>query len=112
MVRTLIKAAVVIGGLGGAVAAGAAMHATAEFEEGATRPRTIVFLPPHASLVRQKVIKSEQQIEESTELATYLGANVEAQFKAQGYEVRVLRPDEINADPALQELRTAATPRC
>jgi hypothetical protein len=103
MVKTLIKAAVAIGALTGAVAAGAAMHATPEFEQGATRPRTIVFLPPHASLVKQKVIKSEQQIEESTELATYLGANVEAQFKAQGYEVRVLRPEEINADPELQE---------
>lgn len=104
MVRALIKAAVVIGGLGGGVAAFAAMHATPEFEAGATRPRTIVFLPPHAALVKQKVVKSEQQIEESAELATYLGANVEAEFKARGYDVRVLRPDEIAADPALQEL--------
>jgi hypothetical protein len=104
MASTLVKVAVAMGGLCGAMAAGAAMHATAEFEQGATRPRTIVFLPPHAALVKQKVIKSEQQIEESTELATYLGANVEAQFKAQGYEVRVLRPDEVSADAELQEL--------
>jgi hypothetical protein len=80
------------------------MHATPEFEAGATRPRTIVFLPPQAMLIKQKVIQTEQQIEESGELASYLGASVRAAFAAQGYEVRVLEPEEVNADPELQEL--------
>jgi hypothetical protein len=111
MVRTVVKATLMAAALCGAWAARAAMHATPEFEQGATRPRTIVFLPPQAALVKQKVIKSEQQIEESTELAVYLGANVEAQFKAQGYEVRVLKPDEVNADAELQELVLDATRR-
>jgi hypothetical protein len=80
------------------------MHATPEFEAGTTRPRSIVFLPPHAALIKQKIIQTEQQIEESGELAGYLGASVQAAFAAQGYEVRVLRPEEVNADPELQEL--------
>jgi hypothetical protein len=87
-----------------AVPAEAGMHATPEFEAGATRPRTIVFLPPQAMLIKQKVIQTEQQIEESGELASYLGASVQAAFVAQGYEVRVLEPEEVNADPELQEL--------
>lgn len=111
MVRPVVKAVVVMVALCGAWAARAAMHATPAFEQGATRPRTIVFLPPQATLVKQKIVKSEQQIEESIELATYLGANVEAQFKAQGYEVRVLKPDEVSADSELQELVLDATRR-
>jgi hypothetical protein len=80
------------------------MHATPEFEAGATRPLTIAFLPPQAMLIKQKVIQTEQQIEESGELANYLGASVRAAFAEQGYEVRVLQADEVNADPELQEL--------
>jgi hypothetical protein len=34
-----------------------------------------------------------------------------AAFKAQGYEVRVLQPDEVNADPELQELVLDASRR-
>jgi hypothetical protein len=95
----------------GAFNANAAMHATAEFEAGATRPRSIVFLPPQAVLIKQKIVQTEQQIEESGELAGYLGASVEAAFKAQGYEVRVLTPNDVAADPELQELVLDASRR-
>jgi hypothetical protein len=90
--------------IGASVRAEAGMYATKEFEAGTTRPRTIVFLPPQAMLIKQKVIQTEQQIEESGELANYLGASVQAAFAAQGYEVRVLDPEQVNADPELQEL--------
>ena len=43
--------------------ADAGMHATKEFEAGDTRPKTIAFLPPHATLVKRKVIKAEEQID-------------------------------------------------
>lgn len=96
---------------GGAFTAEAAMHATEEFESGATRPRTIAFLPPQAMVIKRKIVQTEQQIEESGEIAGYLGASVEAAFKAQGYEVRVLTPDDIAADPELQELVLDASRR-
>ena len=112
MSRRLLTSALAAGALIGAAAtANAAMHATEEFEHGATRPRSIVFLPPQAMLVKKKVIQTEQQIDESGELANYLGANVEAAFKAQGYEVRVLRPEDVSADPELQELVLDASRR-
>jgi hypothetical protein len=96
---------------GVAARADAAMHATKEFEAGATRPRSIAFLPPEAMLIKQKIVQAENQIEESGELANYLGSSVEAEFKAQGYEVRVLQPSEVSADPELQELVLDASRR-
>jgi hypothetical protein len=93
------------------VSAEAAMHATEEFEQGATRPRSIAFLPPQAMLIKRKIVQTEQQIEESGDLAGYLGASVEAAFKAQGYEVRVLTPADVGADPELQELVLDASRR-
>jgi hypothetical protein len=112
MLRRLLTSALVGGSIaGGAVTAEAAMHATKEFEEGATRPRTIAFLPPQAMVVKQKVVQRENQIEESGEVANYLGASVLAAFKAQGYEVRVLTPEEVGADPELQELVLDASRR-
>ncbi|HVY65252.1 MAG TPA: hypothetical protein VHH11_10580 [Gammaproteobacteria bacterium] len=93
----------------GAVAAfvrpvGAAMHATKEFEAGDTRPKTIAFLPPHATLIKRKVIKAEEQLEEGAELSAYLASSVKNEFAKQGYEVRMLTPDEVNANHDLQEL--------
>jgi hypothetical protein len=90
--------------LAAAQAADAAMHATGEFESGATRPLSIAFLPPHAMLIKQKIVQAEQQIEESGELSEHLARSVGAHFTAEGYEVRMLSPDDVNSDPALQEL--------
>ncbi len=84
--------------------AAAGMHATKEFEAGDTRPKTIAFLPPHATLVKRKVIKAEEQIEEGAELSKFLAASVKNEFAKQGYDVRMLTPDEVNANRDLQEL--------
>ena len=82
----------------------AGMHATKEFEAGDTRPKTIAFLPPHATLVKRKVIKAEEQIEEGAQLSGFLAASVKNVFAQQGYQVRMLTPEEINANRYLQEL--------
>src|SRR5438045_1906180 len=84
--------------------ADAGMHATKEFEAGDTRPKTIAFLPPHATLVKRKVIKAEEQIEEGAELSKFLAASVKNEFAKQGYQVRMLTPDEVNANRDLQAL--------
>jgi hypothetical protein len=101
LVRVLLAAGV---GLALTQTANAAMHATKEFEAGDTRPKTIAFLPPHATLVKRKMIKAEAQLEESSELSVYLAGAVKSQFASQGYDVRMLTPDEINSNPELQEL--------
>lgn len=109
--RLLTSVLAAIAVFGAAVTAEAAMHATKEFEQGATRPRSIAFLPPQAMLIKRKIVQTEQQIEESGDLAGYLGASVEAAFKAQGYEVRMLTPTEVGADPELQEMVLDASRR-
>jgi len=82
----------------------AGMHATKEFEAGDTRPKTVAFLPPHATLIKRKVIKAEEQIEEGAELSRFLATSVKNEFAKQGYVVRMLTPDEVNANRDLQEL--------
>jgi hypothetical protein len=109
MLRRLLESGLVVSLLIGGSSADAAMHATSEFEAGATRPRSIVFLPPQAALIKQKVVQAEQQADASGELAGYLGASVEAAFKEQGYDVRVLTPAEIGNDPELEALVLAAS---
>jgi hypothetical protein len=112
MLRRLLTSVLAFGVMTGVAAtANAGMHATPEFESGATRPRTIAFLPPQAMLIKKKIVQTEQQLEESGELANYLGASVLEAFKAQGYEVRVLTPNDVGADPELQELVLDASRR-
>jgi hypothetical protein len=81
----------------------AAMKATPEFVKGETRPMTIALLPPVASVVKAKVVKTEEMIEESTEFGAMFGAALEGVIRAGGYEVRRVTPEEVNADPRLQE---------
>jgi hypothetical protein len=105
MKRPLVSALLAAGfGVALMLPASAAMHATKEFEAGDTRPKTIAFLPPHATLVKRKMIKAEAQLEESTEFSGYLAGAVKNEFAKQGYDVRMLTPDEINANRDLQEL--------
>jgi hypothetical protein len=58
MLRRLLESGLAVSLLIGAAPADAAMHATGEFEAGATRPRSVVFLPPQATLLKQKVVKA------------------------------------------------------
>jgi hypothetical protein len=90
--------------LGLAVPATAAMHATKEFESGATRPRSIAFLPAHVNVIRRKIVQAEPQIEESNEFSVHLRKSLADEFAKQGYRVRVLAPEEVNVDPELQEM--------
>lgn len=83
--------------------AAAAMHATKEFEDGATRPATIALLPAQVELVMQRIMRQETQVEEGGELEGHLLSAVAAEFETRGYEVVVLTAERINSDPLLQE---------
>jgi hypothetical protein len=105
--KNLRKLAPMLVALSGALAAQATVAkviATEEFESGETRPVSLVVLPSQVTLVKQKLVRAEAQVEESGELETYLTAAVAEQFRAHGYEVTVVDVDTIAADPALQEL--------
>ena len=82
----------------------AAMHATVEFESGASRPITVAVLPAHVAMAKQRLLRQEAEVEESGELEGHLTTAVAAGLTEKGYEVRVLTTDQINSDPGLQEL--------
>src|SRR5262249_15044470 len=82
----------------------AAMHATKEFESGATRPKTIAFLPPHVDVIKRKIVQSEQLLDEGAAFAVHLQDSLQKEFAAQGYDVKALTWDEVKADRALKEL--------
>jgi len=89
----------------------AEMHATEEFQTGATRPITVALLPAHVALVKQRILRQEAEVDESGQLESHLTAAVEAELLAKGYRVRTLTTDEINADPELQSLVVEADRR-
>lgn len=110
--KTLRKLALILI-LSGAAAqtAAAKVIATDEFENGETRPVSLVVLPSQVTLVKQKLVRAETQVEESGELEAHLTAAVAEQFRAHGYEVTIVDAGTIAADPALQEVVVDANRR-
>jgi hypothetical protein len=82
----------------------AELHATEEFESGATRPVSIALLPAHVQLVKQRMIRREAEVEEAGELEAHLTTAVATELTARGYAVQVLDAAAINTDARLQEL--------
>lgn len=84
--------------------ASAGMRATEEFERGETRPVTVALLPAHADLLKQGIVGTQSQVQESAMLAEHLADAVGEEFERRGYVLKVLTPEMINADPGLQAL--------
>ncbi len=86
-----------------ATTAQAAYRATAEFDAGSTRPVSIALIPVHATVIKAKVVESEQMVEESSELGEMLGDALAGILEHQGYLVKHVDAQEVNSDPQLQE---------
>jgi hypothetical protein len=110
-VRRTVAIAVAATGLMVAPLSFGKVIATDEFEDGSTRPVSIVVLPSEVQLLKQKLVRVESQVEESGELEAHLTAAVAEQFRAHGYEVKVIDAAAIAADPSLQELVVDANRR-
>lgn len=85
--------------------------ATAEFEDGSTRPVSLAVLPSQVELTKQKMLRQEAQIEESGVLESHLTEAVAAEFRQRGYEVAVADAATVAADAGLQELVVDANRR-
>jgi hypothetical protein len=109
--RTLAAILMVASAVFSAKAAMAKVIATDEFESGETRPVSVVVLPSQVTLVKQKLVRSEAQVEESGDLEPHLTAAVAEQFRAHGYQVSVVDVAAIAADAGLQELVVDANRR-
>jgi hypothetical protein len=89
----------------------AEMHATTEFQSGATRPVTVALLPARVELVEQRMIRNKSDVEGAAELEGHLTTAVEAGLAGKGYEVQVVTTEAINADAELQALVVEANRR-
>lgn len=86
------------------VAAQAKGYMTVPFRYRKARPAKIVLLPPHAEFVKNKVIMTEEMVQESEALEVEAANALAAQLKEKGYRVRTLTPMEIRRTPGLQAL--------
>jgi hypothetical protein len=102
--RQALPTALAMIGLTAASVSVAKVIATEEFENGATRPVCVVILPAEVALTKQKLIRQEDQVEESGELEPYLTAAVADEFRSRGYAVSMVDAAAISADATLQEL--------
>ena len=89
----------------------AAKWVTPEFGDPDARPHKVLILPPHATLRKKKMIKSEEYIAETAALETHASVALQKQLEERGYEVIVLSAEDVNADPALQEMVLRANER-
>lgn len=89
----------------------AGWFAAAEFGEPDSRPQKLALLPPHAEMMKQKMVMTEQLVEESQRLEAVTTDAMAAHLRGLGYEVIVFEQSAINADPALQELVLKANTR-
>ncbi len=77
---------------------------TPEFISGQGRPISLVLLPPKAELVKQKFISVESMVGESEAFEKSVTVHIVRHLQDKGYTVKVLSPDQINLDAALQDL--------
>lgn len=77
---------------------------TPEYARGEYRPKTMVLIPPQASVSKNKVASTEQMIEEGSRLEDAAVLVLSKQFADLGYELNSLSVAEVIADPELQAM--------
>jgi hypothetical protein len=77
---------------------------TPEYARGEYRPKTMVLIPPQASVSKNKVASTEQMIEEGSRLEDAAVLVLSKQFAELGYELNSLSVAEVIADSELQTM--------
>ncbi len=98
--RSLLPLALVLCVASSAVAF-ARGYMTAGFQSRKSRPMTLALLPPHAEFIKEKVIMTDQMVQESAALENEGFAALKTMLEAKGYKVRALTPQEIARNSAL-----------
>lgn len=101
--RSLLPLALVLC-VASSAAAFARGYMTAGFQSRKSRPMTLALLPPHAEFIKEKVIMTDQMVQESAALETEAFAALKTMLEAKGYKVRALTPREITRNSALNAL--------
>ena len=77
---------------------------TPEYARGEYRPKSMVLIPPQATVSKNKVASTEQMIEEGSRLEDAAVLVLSKQFAELGYELNSLSVAEVIADPELQAM--------
>jgi hypothetical protein len=77
---------------------------TPEYARGEYRPKSMVLIPPQATVSKNKVASTEQMIEEGSKLEDAAVLVLSRQFAELGYELNTLSVAEVIADPELQTM--------
>jgi hypothetical protein len=101
--RSLIVLALVLG-VASSAAAFARGYMTAGFQGKKSRPMTLALLLPHAEFVKEKVIMTDQMVQESAALENEGFAALKTMLEAKGYKVRAVTPQELGRSAALNAL--------
>jgi len=82
---------------------------TAEFANGATRPKSVALMPVETTVNRAKVVDTDSLVDQGIRYGSMFNARVKALLESKGYTVEVVDTNRINSDPQLQEYVVEAT---
>jgi len=86
-------------------------YMTVPFRYRKARPVKLLLLPPHAEFIKNKVIMTEEMVNESAALEVEATNALAAQLQQRGYKVRVLTTAEMRKTAGLQQLVTRVNDR-
>jgi len=102
-----VLAAVAAGALvlaGAATAAHAKGYMTPGFQAKTSRPMTLALLPPHAEVIKEKVVMTDDMPKEAAALEREAALALKAGLEAKGYSVRLITPEEVQQNAAARDL--------
>jgi len=99
--KTVAALAVLSCAVGAAHAKG---YMTAGFQAKRSRPMTLAILPPHAEVIKEKVVMTDDMPQEAAALEREAALALKAGLAAKGYNVRLITPDDLKANPATRTL--------
>ena len=106
-----IRLTLFVGALVIAAGADARWFASVEFADPDSRPHRLALLPPHAEMMKQKMVMTAQLVAEAQRLEAITTDAMAADLRKRGYEVIIIDHNAVNADPKLQELLLKANSR-
>ena len=99
------RVALALAVLGATTAAGWAKgYMTPGFQTKTSRPMTLALLPPHAEVIKEKAVMTDDMPEESAALEREAAQALKAQLEERGYAVKVLTPADIARNPGVKDL--------
>ncbi len=96
--------AALLAGLAAISAVEARGYMTAGFLGKKSRPLTLALLPPHAEVIKEKVVMTDDMPQEAAALEREAARAMKAGLEEKGYRVRIVTPEEVAKSAGLRVL--------